>query len=1046
MFAQNNLKLADASKLARTAQDLAVLSGKNSTEEFQLLTYAVMTQRSELFKSAGVNGSVQGAYQKMAQTLGKSTASLTAAEKVQAAMNMALEEGAKVAGTYEAAMTSPGKVLRSFARLNDDLMVAVGGALLKGIGPMIVSLYQLEKTLVHAVEGSGAFHDVITALTAVMVHIFSPISKFIDGLKGIIEKFDKTKVNTEKLAGALNNVLPILLAVASGFAVAGGAALFQMVPVLGTLLGMLNPVGVALAVLALTSTKVREAFVNLGKALMPIIEVIKKVGFSILNVMGYAVGVVSKLINGLATVIRVTIGFVERFAAVFKILGAAVAIAATAIGLYQLGVKAAAIATDVYFFAVEATTVAQVLMSGAQLEAIASTNSLAASMLALDATLAPITGTTVLIVGAILAAAAAIVYLYNTNATAQKIITTVFNTIFKVIGTVIGTVIKWIGMLLQALGSAMDVHEGFGKVVAIVFQFVYTTILTVVQFVLRFIKFWLDAFVSLFEGHTALAKIVSTVFKFVAEVIAGQINVVLQVFANILKGIATLIHWFGLFKDFIGEVWSKIVSVISTAAGFVANIVKAIANDTIGAFLSFVRDKMASLISWLAGAASKIPLIGGAISGFLNDMAASIKGTTDSVKAFDDAATVAATSKVSTTAAKSIDAITSVGIALAGATQGWGNYTTGVEGTLSTVANGLSKAGAAVVNFTANLDPLKAIDALVLGAQKASDGLGIVIDKLDTMKAFNVGTALVGGVSDAAKAAGAMLIGIGEGINSFVSGDVLGSMINGVGDLVSSLKETVGFGDILASLQSKFQGNPATGGAGDTAAGSMASQIKGQTDQLQKIRDAMAKGIDAIKKVLDDLNQAAKDFANSLKDTIVGFAGLKGVQLPDGFIPQAKSLIENMQMKLNKATQFSSQIAQLQAMNLDAGALKQIIEAGPIQGAQLAASILSGGQSAVDEVSSLQRAIEFAGAAIGQQGVVAAGYPAMIEAANAKIASISSGTLDVGGSGTNVNVAQGAFQVTINTAGATTSDEATKMIEDAIANVFATLGKELAAK
>ena len=215
---------------------------------------------------------------------------------------------------------------------------------------------------------------------------------------------------------------------------------------------------------------------------------------------------------------------------------------------------------------------------------------------------------------------------------------------------------------------------------------------------------------------------------------------------------------------------------------------------------------------------------------------------------------------------------------------------------------------------------------------------------------------------------------------------------------------------------------------------------------MQKIRDAMAKGIDAIKKVLDDLNQAAKDFANSLKDTIVGFAGLKGVELPDGFIPQAKSLIENMQMKLNKATQFSSQIAQLQAMNLDAGALKQIIEAGPIQGAQLAASILSGGQSAVDEVSSLQRAIEFAGAAIGQQGVVAAGYPAMIAAANAKIASISSGTLDVGGSGTNVNVAQGAFQVTINTAGATTTDEATKMIEDAIANVFATLGKELAAK
>jgi phage-related protein len=1047
MFAQNNLKLADASKLARTAQDLAVLSGKNSTEEFQLLTYAVMTQRSELFKSAGVNGSVQGAYQKMAQTLGKSTASLTAAEKVQAAMNMALEEGAKVAGTYEAAMTSPGKVLRSFARLNNDLMVAVGGALLKGIGPMIVSLYQLEKTIVKAAEGSGAFHDVITALSAVMVHIFTPISNFIDKLKGVIEKFDKTKINTEKLAGALNNILPILLAVGAGFATFGGAAIFKMVPVLGTVLAMLNPFGVALAVLALTSTKVRQAFINLAKALAPVANVAKTVGFAMLNVLGYAVGAVSKIINGLAVVVRGIIGFIERFAGVFKALGVAVGIVAVAFGTYKLTLMAIAAWQTISTAATVAYGVALDIMAGISLIAEAATGGLTAAFAAFNAILElnPI----ITIVSLIFAFIAAMVVLYNTNDTARKIITIVFNTIMQVVGTVVGTALEWIGHWLVAFGSLMDTHTSFGKTVANVFQFIYTTVLTVVQFVLKYYKFWLDAFVSLFQGHSTLAKIVANVFKFVAEFIGGAINIVLQVFANVLKGVATLIHWFGMFKDFIGDVWGKVVSAISTAAGFIANIVKIIANETIGKFMDFVRDKLSGLINWLASLASKIPGIGGAVSSFLEGMARAIKGTTDAVKAFDDSATNAATSKLSTDAVKSIDAITSVGLTLAKGTQSWGNYTTGAEGALSTVANAMSKVGETIVKFTGNLDPLKAIDLLVTGASKASDVLGFVIDKLSTMKEFQLGSTLVDSVGKISTNAGKMLLSISAGVQSFLSGDVLGKITGGIGDLVASLKETVGFGDILAKLKETFKGNPADKNADSANAlgKNTAADIKNKADQMQKIRDAMTAGLDSIRKVMDDLQQAAKDFANSLKDTIIGFAGLKGVQLPDGFIPQAKSLIENMQEKLNRATQFSSQIAQLQALNLDAGALKQIIEAGPIQGAQLAASILGGGQEAVDQVSSLQKAIEFAGAAIGQQGVVAAGYPAMIANAQSKYNSIASdATVGVGGNGTNVNIQQGAFQISIDTSKATTTDEATKIIEDAINAAFATLGKELAAK
>lgn len=1129
MFAQNNLKLADASKLARTAQDLAVLSGKNSTEEFQLLTYAVMTQRSELFKSAGVNGSVQGAYEKMAQSLGKSTKQLTATEKVQAAMNMALEEGAKVAGTYEAAMTSPGKVLRSFARLNDNVMVAVGDSLLKGIGPMIVSLYQLEKTFVKAIEGTGAFHNIITALTAVMVHIFSPITKFIDGLKGYIEKMDKVKINTEKFAKVLNNVLPILLAVAAGFATVGGAALFSMVPVLGTLLGFLaggSGIPVALIVLATTSTKVREAFVNLGKALMPVINVVKSAAGALLNVLGYAVGFIGKAINGLATVVNYVVQFFVRYERITRLLGAAIGIVVAAMVIYKGVAMGVAAVTAIVSFASEAFAVAMVLMEGAELATIASTNGLAASLLYADAAFLPIGGTILVIIGAVLALAAGMIYLYNTNETARKVITDVFNNVANVIGTVIGTVLGWVGNFLIGLANLMDTHNSFGSVVANILQFVYQAYLTVVQGILgyyklwldsieyltdrhnvfgkfiagalnmivsivgnvvqgiiKFFKFWFDAFVTLFEGHSTLAKIVSTVFKFVAEFIGGAINFILQVFANVLKGIATLIHWFEVFAEFVGKVFSTIVSVLGKAASAIGSIFEIIVKNTIGKFLDMVKDKLASAIEFLARAASKIPGIGGAISGFLNDMASSLRGVTKDVENFNSAATNAATDKIAKDSATNISTLTKAGLAMAEQTQSWGNYKTGVAGALSTVANAMSKAGAAVVTFTGNIDALKGIDALVQGAKAASTGLdelitgidkikdakvgnfvtdsvsktaefasntiGMIISRLQDAKGFDIGSALTQGVSDAAQKAGETLLGISAGIESFLSGDVLGKTIDGLGNFIDSLKESVGFGDILKSLQEKFQGNPANpnGTVADALGKNTAADVKNKADQMQKIRDAMNAGLDAIKKVMDDLRQAAKDFANSLKDTIVGFAGLKGVELPDGFIPQAKSLIENMQMKLNKATQFSSQIAQLQAMNLDAGALKQIIEAGPIQGAQLAASILGGGQEAVDQVSSLQKAIEFAGATIGNQGMVAAGYPAMIDAAQAKYNSIASdATVGIGGTGTVVNVAEGAFKISVDTSKATTPDEATQIITDAINNAFATLGKELAAK
>jgi len=215
---------------------------------------------------------------------------------------------------------------------------------------------------------------------------------------------------------------------------------------------------------------------------------------------------------------------------------------------------------------------------------------------------------------------------------------------------------------------------------------------------------------------------------------------------------------------------------------------------------------------------------------------------------------------------------------------------------------------------------------------------------------------------------------------------------------------------------------------------------------MKKIREAMKAGIESMSDVLQDLQQAAKDFADSLKDTIMGFAGLKGVELPDGFIPKAKSLIENMRTRLEKSQQFANQISQLQALGLDANAIKDLVESGPIKGAQIAASILGGGAEAIAQINEIQKSIAFTGAAIGKFGSEAA-FGQKIASAQAGLAEFTGTDASIkGAGGNNIVIEQGAFVVNVDTTGATNQDEKADIITKRIQETFAILAKELANK
>ena len=1030
-FAQNNLKLSYASELARAAQDLAVVSGKNSTETFNMLTHAVITGRSEVLKSVGIQKSAGQMYESFARSIGKSANALTYQEKQTAVATGALAEAAKVAGVYEAAMDSPGKVLRSFKRIHNEIQVAVGGVLLKAFGPMIKALYDLEKNISKAFTKSENFQNVLEALQMVFIKLTAPITAFVTKLGDAIKKFTEATAPVEKLDGTLKNsqttiislaekfemLLPVLASVGSAFAVMAGKQLFSMVPIVGSILSKLSPLPVALVVLAATSTQVRTAMINLVSALKPIVPIFVQIGKVMGTISVIGVAVLAKAIDALAGIIRGSINFVRTYINVFKALGFVLAI---------LGVAYLAYMTQVTVL--NAITAVQTRLTAMQ---TAATTGLSVAQLRLNAIM--LMNPVGVYIAAIVALITAIGLLMAVNEKFRNVMKAVFNFVIKIVIYTFAMIVKAAGYVMKGIALLMRVFGFLLEVVVKVFEFIIDVILTWYQFVLQAFKFVVDGFVSLMESHGLLYDVVKTIFNAIIKVISLVVEGIVRVFAFVIGAIADLV---GGFNDLFGgvkKVFISILTVISNVGGGIFNVLENIASN-ISKFLGFVYDKLTGWIRAIAALFEKIPKIGAEIA---NGIRSGLDAGRSLVTGF--AGTLVGFGKT----------------AFDGILMGVKTTVNGISGVGQAVENGLRATEKTLKNFAVKVQEFgnqdngaKIIDVMVSGAKMASSALGTLIDAMQDVKDFDMARTVgdfIDGLAQKADEAGEFLIGLSATMMEFADNtDFAGAVGDGIGNFIDKIKESLkqglGFGDILAEEQKKY--NEAS--KVDDGAKAAEDALKA-ADRMKAVREAMQAGIESIKGVLDDLRKASGEFADSLKDTIMGFAGLKSIELPDGFIPKAKSLIENMRQRLDKSNQFAQQIATLQAMGLDSGALKDIIESGPVKGAQLAASILGGGAAAIQEINALQKAISFSGAAIGQYGSQAA-FGGLISNAEAQLARITDAELATRMSGTNQYIQQGAFQVVVNTRGAANTEEEIKMITDKIEQTFAILAKELAAK
>lgn len=159
---------SQVARLARAAQDLAVVVGGNSSDTFQQLIINIQQLDTQGFRSMGITLDVQKAQEKFALSLGKTSDSLTQQQKVQAVTNAALEKAAGLTGAYEESLQSVGKQLQSLSRYQDQFALALGDQLLPAYGALITASREFLKENTDVINSLGDNSRVSTGLADLM--------------------------------------------------------------------------------------------------------------------------------------------------------------------------------------------------------------------------------------------------------------------------------------------------------------------------------------------------------------------------------------------------------------------------------------------------------------------------------------------------------------------------------------------------------------------------------------------------------------------------------------------------------------------------------------------------------------------------------------------------------------------------------------------------------------------------------------------------------------------------------------------------------------
>lgn len=195
-FAQAELSLADAAKLARASQDLAAIAGLNSSESFNRIKAAIETGQPMLLRQFGIMQNLNKLYADQARELGTTAQALTTYEKRNAIVNLVLKEAEKVSGAYVATMNDVGKAMGSTRRLVEEVENVIGQAYV----PIMKILVDQQNEWLESMAKMG---PVSAAVVAGLIATVAGVAALVAVLRTLIVVLNLAGLSATKLQASM---------------------------------------------------------------------------------------------------------------------------------------------------------------------------------------------------------------------------------------------------------------------------------------------------------------------------------------------------------------------------------------------------------------------------------------------------------------------------------------------------------------------------------------------------------------------------------------------------------------------------------------------------------------------------------------------------------------------------------------------------------------------------------------------------------------------------------------------------------------------------
>jgi hypothetical protein len=154
------------------------------------------------------------------------------------------------------------------------------------------------------------------------------------------------------------------------------------------------------------------------------------------------------------------------------------------------------------------------------------------------------------------------------------------------------------------------------------------------------------------------------------------------------------------------------------------------------------------------------------------------------------------------------------------------------------------------------------------------------------------------------------------------------------------------FSSLIASANSAVAAIPSF----DTSP--LDQQQRALTDALTTANDEQAEALRKEREILDARKSAYESFTDSVKSL---FGQIKDSILSSFTLPtlgnSVNSITRNISKLLERTKGFARSISQLSGLGLNSTLLQQVIQAGPMAGSQLAAALVSGGGSFINQIN-----------------------------------------------------------------------------------------------